>query len=159
MKKSSVVFLQMVLVLMGIVALTFMLLEPHFEGRNANATLFEIYFKDFFLAYVYTGSIAFYAALYQAFILLRYIGQNKVFSGEAVKTLRMIKYCAITLIGFVAVGVTYIRFFSGSDDAAGGVFIGFLISFSSLVIATAAAVFEKMLQNAVDMKSENDLTV
>jgi hypothetical protein len=30
---------------------------------------------------------------------------------------------------------------------------------SSVVIATAAGVFQKLLQNAVDIKSENDLTV
>jgi len=47
----------------------------------------------------------------------------------------------------------------GSDDAAGGVFIGILITFGSVVIATAAAMFERVLQNVVDIKSENDLTV
>jgi len=34
-----------------------------------------------------------------------------------------------------------------------------LITFPSLVIATAAAMFERISQNAVDIKSENDLTV
>jgi hypothetical protein len=29
----------------------------------------------------------------------------------------------------------------------------------SIVVATAAAIFEKILQNAIDMKSENDLTI
>ena len=46
-----------------------------------------------------------------------------------------------------------------SDDRAGGVFMGILITFGSVVIATAAATFERILQNAVDIKSENDLTV
>lgn len=41
----------MVVVLGGIGALAFMLWEPHLEGRNAHAGLFEIYFKDPFLAY------------------------------------------------------------------------------------------------------------
>jgi len=45
-----------------------------------------------------------------------------------------------------------------SDDRAGGVFIGILIAFGSVVIATAAAMFERILLNAVDIKSENDLT-
>ena len=44
-----------------------------------------------------------------------------------------------------------------SDDRAGGVFMGILITFGSAVIATAAAMFERVLQNAVDIKSENDL--
>jgi hypothetical protein len=37
--------------------------------------------------------------------------------------------------------------------------MGILITFGSVVIATAAAMFERILQNAVDIKSENDLTV
>ena len=45
MKRSSTIFLQVVIVLIGIGALALMLWEPHIEGRNAHATLFEIYFK------------------------------------------------------------------------------------------------------------------
>jgi DUF2975 family protein len=46
-----------------------------------------------------------------------------------------------------------------SDDRAGGIFIGILITFGSVVSATVAVMFERILQNAVDIKSENDLTV
>jgi hypothetical protein len=37
--------------------------------------------------------------------------------------------------------------------------MGLLITFGSIVVATAAATCERILQNAVDLKSENDLTV
>ena len=158
MKRSSTVFLQVVVVLIGIAALALLLWEPQIEGRNAHATQFEIYFKDPFLAVVYIGSIAFFVAVYQAFKLLGYVGKNKVFSPAAVKALRTIKYCAITIIGFVAVEEIFIMF-NNSDDRAGGVFMGVLITFGSIVIATAAAMFQRILQNAVDIKSENDLTV
>jgi hypothetical protein len=47
----------------------------------------------------------------------------------------------------------------GKDDIAGGVAMGLVMTFVSVVIGTAAAVFERLLQTAVDMKSENDLTV
>ena len=158
MKRSSTIFLQVVIVLIGIGALALMLWEPHIEGRNVHATLFEIYFKDPFLAYAYIASIPFFVALYQAFKVLGYAGQNKVFSQAVVKALRTIKYCAIAIIGFVAVGEIFIML-GNSDDRAGGVFMGILITFGSIVIATAAAMFERILQNAVDIKSENDLTV
>src|SRR6476469_9288475 len=101
-KRSSTAFLQIVIVLIGVGALALMLWEPHLEGRNAHATPFEIYFKDPFLAYAYVASIPFFAALYQAFRLRGYAGQNKVFSQRAVKALRTIKLCAIAIIGFVA---------------------------------------------------------
>ena len=159
MKRSSTIFLQIVIVLIGIGALVLMLWEPHIEGRNAHATLFEIYFKDPFLAYAYVASISFFVALYQAFKVLGYAGQNKIFSQAAVKALRTIKYCALAIIGFVVVEEIFIVLNHGSDDAAGGVFMGVLITFGSIVIATAAAMFERILQNAVDIKSENDLTV
>jgi hypothetical protein len=159
MKRSSTIFLQVVIVLIGIGALALLLWEPQIEGRNAHATNFEIYFKDPFLALVYIGSIPFFAALYQAFKVLGYAGQNKIFSQAAVKALRTIKYCALAIIGFVVVEEIFIMLNHGSDDAAGGVFMGVLITFGSIVIATAAAVFERLLQNAVDIKSENDLTV
>ena len=94
MNRGSILFLKAVLVLIGIGALALMLWEPHIEGRNAHATLFEIYFKDPFLAYAYIASISFFVALYQAFKVLGYAGQNKVFSQAAVKALRTIKYCA-----------------------------------------------------------------
>jgi hypothetical protein len=159
MKRSLTIFLQVVIVLIGIGALALLLWEPHIEGRNVHATNFEIYFKDPFLALVYIGSIPFFAALYQAFKVLGYAGQNKIFSQAAVKALRTIKYCALAIIGFVVVEEIFIMLNHGSDDAAGGVFMGVLITVGSIVIATAAAMFERILQKAVDIKSENDLTV
>src|SRR3954462_15268726 len=93
-KRSSTIFLQVVIVLIGIGAIALMLWEPHLEGRNAHATTFQIYFKDPFLAYAYVASIPFFAALYQAFKVLGFTRQNQVFSQAAVKSLRTIKFCA-----------------------------------------------------------------
>src|SRR5712671_1547922 len=104
MKKSSTVFLQVVIVLIGIGALALLLWEPHLEGRNAHATLFQIYFKDPFLAYAYVGSIPFFVGLYHGFKVLAYAGHSREFSPSAVRSLRTIKYCALALVGFVAVG-------------------------------------------------------
>ena len=161
MKRSSTVFLQTVVVLIGIGALALLLWEPHLEGRNKDATLFEIYFKDPFLALVYAGSIPFFIALYQAFKVLRYVRQDKVFSPEVVKALRTIKYCAIAIIGFVVVEEIFILLMNNRDNDNPGapIFMGILIIFPSLVVATAAAMFERILQKAVDIKSENDLTI
>lgn len=160
MKKGSTIFLQVVIVLIGVTSLAFMLWEPHWEGRNANATLFEIYFQDPFLACAYVASIFYFVALYQAFVLLRYIRENNVFSLQAVRALRIIKHCAMVLIGFLVVAEAYLFLVvRGTDDIAGGVAMGFFMIVFSAILATAAAVFEKLLQAAVDIKSENDLTV
>ncbi len=160
MKRGSILFLKVVLFLIAISALSIMLWEPHLEGRNVHATLFEIYFKDPFLAYMYAASIPFFVALYQASKLLDYIDKNKIFSQVSVNAVRNIKYCAITVVAFI-VGAEAFFFIvqRGKEDIAGGVALGIIAIFISAVIATAAAVFQKLLQNAVDLKSENDLTV
>jgi hypothetical protein len=159
MKKNSTTFLQTVIVLVGIAALAIMIRFPLTEGRAVNLDLFSIY-SDPFIIYGFAASIPFFIALYQAFKLLGYIGQNKVFSLNSVKALRNIKYCAILLGILIVMAGLYIRMFHAeSDDPAGFLAIAILAAFVSIVIATAAGVFERTLQNAVDIKSENDLTV
>jgi hypothetical protein len=143
-----------VVVLIGIGAVALLLAEPHFEGRNAHATLFEIYFNDPFLAYAYLAFIPFFVGLCHAYKVLRYAGQSEELSPSAVRSVRTIKYCATTLIGFVAGAEVFIMS-SDSDDRAGGVFIGVLIAFASLVVATAMAVLERALRKAVDLKAES----
>ncbi len=158
MKRSSTVFLQVVVVLLGIGAVALLLGEPHIEGRNAKATPFEIYFKDPFLAYAYVASLSFFVGLYHAFKLLRYARNSQVFSPAAVKAMRTIKYCAIAMIGFVVIGEVFF-ILPQSDDPPAGIMMGLLVTFGAIVIAAAAAMFERILQNAVEIKSENDLTV
>ncbi len=159
MKRQSTIFLQVVIVLIAIVALAIMIRFPLMEGRAVNLDLFSIY-ADPFILYAYLASIPFFIALYQAFKLLGYIGHNNVFSLSSVKALKTIKYCATTLSVFIVMAAVYIRMFHATDDdPAGFIAIAILATFISIVVATAAAVFGRLLQNAVDMKSENDLTV
>lgn len=117
------------------------------EGRNAHATLFEIYFKDPFLAYAYLASTPFFAALYQAFKVLGLIGRGKAFSPETVKALRTIKLCGLALIGFAALGEVFILL-GESDDHAGGVVMGILFAFGSAVVAAGAAALERIFRRA-----------
>lgn len=160
MKHISTLFLQAVIVLIGLGTLALMLWEPQLEGRNVHATLFEIYFKDPFLAYAYIASVSFFVVLYKAFRLLGYVRQNRVFTTESVKALRTIKFCAIILVAFILGAEAYFFIVQrGTDDIAGGVAMGLFMIFISVVIGATAAVFEKILRNAVEMKSENDLTI
>jgi len=160
MKRGSTIFLQVVIVLLGIGVLAALLWEPQVEGRNVHATQFEIYFKDPFLAYIYLAFVLFFVGLYQAFKLLGYARRNEMFSPRAVRGLRIIKYCALTTAIFILGALAYIFIFvRGTDDIAGGVAMGVFIIFVSAVIATAAAVFERLLQNAIDIESDNDPTV
>jgi hypothetical protein len=146
MKKNATIFLQIVIILIGVGALALLLWEPHLEGRNAHATLSEIYFNDPFLACAYAVSIAFFVALYKVFKLLGHIGRNELFSQASVNALRTIKYCAIILIASLAAAEAYLFIVQrGKDDIAGGVAIGLVLILSSTVVAAAAAQFEKVL--------------
>ena len=156
MKKSSTIFLQVDIVALGIVALAIMIRFPLTEGRAVNLDLFSIY-SDPFIMYGYLASIPFFVALYQAFTLLGYIQQNKVLSLSSVKALRNIKYCAIILSASIVMAVLFIMTsHNKDDDPAGFIAIGILTTFISIIIATAAAVFERTLQSAVDIKSAKD---
>lgn len=160
MKRASTIFLQVVIALVGIGVLAFMLLLPQTEGRNVNATQFEIYFNDPFLAYIYLASIPFFIAVYQAIRILGFARRDEIFFERSVRALRIIKYCAFLVALFFVGADAYIWIFvRGTDDIAGGVMMGAFVILVSAVIGTAAAVFERILQNAVDIKTENDLTV
>ena len=151
MKKGATIILQGAVVLAGLASLAFMLWEPHLEGRNAHATLFEIYFQDPFLAYAYTASIPFFMALYQAFRMLGYMRLNGEFSPEVSRALRTIKHCAFYIVGFVAVSVVFMPF-SDPDDRPPGIVLRILITLVAIAIAAVAAMCERVFRRAADIK-------
>jgi len=157
-KSGSTLFLKVVLVLIAIGALAGLLWFPQTEGAAKNLDLVSIY-TDPFIIYGYIASIPFFVGVYQAFKLLNCIDSNRAFSQGAVNTLKYMKFASISLIGFIVGAMIYIRFFAHGDDPAGPTMLGLIVSFAVAVIATAAGVFQKLFQNAVDIKSENDLTV
>jgi hypothetical protein len=137
MKRTAARILQAAVLLFGLAVLVFMLWEPHLEGRNAHATVFQVYFNDPFLALAYLGSIAFFVALVQAF---RWLGDLD--GASAPERLRLIRRCALVLVGFVAIGEVFM-FLQESDDRACGVAMGLLIALGSIVVALAAARLER----------------
>jgi hypothetical protein len=145
MNRGLARFLQAAVLLIGIAALCFLLLEPQFEGRNAHATQFQVYFNDPFLAFAYLGSIAFFAALWKTFVLLGEVARQGALPPWAPKTFRFIRNCALILVGFVAVGEVFIIWHE-SDDRAGGVFMGVLIALGSIAVAAAATKLERRLR-------------
>lgn len=159
MKKTSIIFLQAVIVLIGIVALIILIRFPLTEGRATNLDLLSIYLDPFIL-YGYAASIIFFVGLYKTFRLLGYVGQNKIFSPNAVRNLKSIKYCAILLSILIVLAALFIKLFHNKeDDPAGFLAMCIVTTLICIVIATAATMFQKLLQNAIDMKSENELTI
>lgn len=148
MKRAAIILIQILVVLIGLAVLAFLLWEPHVEGRNVNATLYQIYFNDPFLAYAYLGSISFFAGLYQLFRVLGYVRQGRLFLPPAVKAVHKIKYCALATVCFVVVGEIFILN-NDSDDRAPAVVMGAFITLCSIVTAVAAARFGSTLKRAI----------
>src|SRR3982751_826166 len=116
MKRGSTIFLQSVVLLLGVGVFAFLLWEPQLEGRNVNATQFEIYFKDPFLAYIYLAFVPFFVGLYNGFRILGYARRDEIFSQSCVHALQIIKYCAITTALFIVGAEAYIFIFVRGTD-------------------------------------------
>lgn len=159
MKRISIIFLQTIIVLISIVVLYIMIRLPLSEGRAQNLDLISIYL-DPFIIYGYISSIVFFVALFKAFRLLGFIGQNKLFTLNSVRTLRSIKYCAIIFSILIAMAGLYIKIFhSKNDDPAGFLALCIAVIFISVAVAAAVTKLEKVLQNAIDMRTENEFTI
>lgn len=150
MKAISSLLLQAAIVLLGVAVLAFLLWEPHVEGRNAHATVFEIYFKDPFLAYVYAGSVPFFVALHRAFGLLGAARRHGAFSPATVGSLRSIGRCALIMIGFAAGGAAIVILGGDKDDRPQGIVMTGIVALGSGVVAIAAAAFARKLQGELD---------
>jgi hypothetical protein len=157
MESCSTVFLRGVVILIGLVVLGLCAIGLPMLIKS------ELTTSDFDYGWIFVGlyvpAIPFFFALYQALRLLDYIDKNQAFSGLSVQAFRSIKYCALTISGLFATGMPYVFYVADRDDAPGVALVGFVIIGASFVIATFAAVLQKLVQNAVDIKSENDLTV
>lgn len=91
--------------------------------------------------------------------LLRLIDQKQTFSEEAVFTLKRIKQCALTITGIYILTMPFIYLFAEKDDAPGAIIIGMVPLFVSFVVAVFASLLQKLFKNALEIKTENDLTV
>jgi hypothetical protein len=153
-KQVSTLFLKFVIFLLAAAALALCIfvLPSGFMSEGAG------YYRPILIG-MYIPAIPFFIALYQALKLLGYIDKNSVFSQSAVNALKKIKYCGFIICALYTIGMPYIFYVADRDDAPGVALLGFIFIGASLAVATAGAVFQKLLQNVIDIKSENELTV
>jgi len=160
MKRGTTLFLKVAVILIGIPVLALCIfLVPEIANFAAELYPDNSYVNYYVFIVLYSSAIPFYFALYQAFKLLNYIDNNKAFSELSVQALKKIKYCAITISSLYVIGMPISYLIAEQDDAPGIIVIGMIMIFASLVIAVFAAVLQKLLKEAIEIKSENDLTV
>ncbi len=159
MKQVTTFFLKLAVIFIGIPVLALCIFLVPKLGNFAGELYPDIaYMKYLVFIMMYGAAVPFYFALYQAFNLLRYIDKNTAFSELSVKALKNIKYCAFTISSLYVLGSPLFHFIAKKVDPPIG-FIGIIIIFASLVIAVFAAILQRLLQEAINIKSENDLTV
>jgi len=160
MKRGTTLFLKFAVILIGLPILAVCIfLVPGIANYAAELYPDHTYLRYLVLIDLYAAAIPFYIALYQAFQLLGYIDKNKAFSELSVGALKNIKYCAAAISILYAAGLPLFYLVAEKDDAPGIIVIGMVMSFASIVIAVFAAVLQRLLQEAIAIKSENDLTV
>lgn len=154
MKRGSTLFLKLVVILLGLAVLGFCI----FVLPNGVRTTHWNGYRPLLLI-MYGTSLPFFIALYQILKLLSYIDHNKAFSEASIKALRVIKYCGVLISAPYAVALPYLYRLAQLDDAPGVMLMGLIFSFAPLLIALIAGILQKVLQNAIAIKSENELTV
>ena len=158
--KPETLFLKLAVVLMGLPVLALCIFLVPEIGNIVAKLLPEFAYLKYLVSIVfYASAIPFYFALYHAFKLLRYIDKNIAFSQISVKALKNIKQSAITISTLHVLVLPLFYLFAEKDDAPGVIFVGLIVPLASMVIAVFAAVLQKLLKNAIDIKSENDLTI
>ncbi|EJV71817.1 membrane protein [Bacillus mycoides] len=160
MKQRSTLFLKTAIILIGIPVLALCIfLVPNIGNYAAELYPDIAYIKYLILINLYATVVPFYFALYQAFKLVSFIDKGNAFSKLSVRALKKIKNCAVTISILYVVGMPLFYLVAERDDAPGIIILGMLLIFASMVIAVFAAVLQRLLKDAIDIKSENDLTV
>jgi len=159
MKRGSTIILKGAIVIIGLVVVAlcgliiYTLMSEGLPAPQYRYTLLSI------ITCIFASTIPFYIALFQAMKLLSYIDRGTAFSELSVHALKKIKYCAIAICIIYVISEPSIFLLADMDDAPGLVLFGMIPVFASFVIAVFAALLERLLRDAIEIKSENDLTV
>lgn len=159
MKRGSTLFLRTALIVIGGVILAFCIfgLPSMWKGGDSPQVTSTI---RLMVIVSYITALPFYFALSRGWKLLNAIDKNTAFSETSVRALKQIKYSAAMISIMHTASMPFFFAFAQADDAPGVILIGGALFIGApLVVAVFAAVLQKLLQSALDIKSENELTV
>jgi len=153
-KLGSTFFLKVVAFLIGIAVLAvciFLLPEAARRDAIVHPGDYSIYPL---LICAYGVCITFSVALYQSYKLLSYIDSNNAFSELSLKSLKVIKKCAFTIIFLILFVIVYLRVYAmfTGDDPAGPIALGLIGILATAIIAAIMDVLQKPLKNILEKK-------
>lgn len=159
-KRGSTLFLRAAIIVVSLMVVLLCGLVIPAVYREWNIEFPNLtYFRYPALIGLIISALAFFVAAYQAIKLLGFIDKNKIFSHRSVRALRNIKYSAFVIGSVYAISMPVIYHIADQDDAPGLILIGLVFTCAPIVIGVFIAVAQRLLKEAIDMKSENDLTV
>ena len=158
--KRETLFLKIALFLIAVPAIVISIMWLPWTAGIAENIGSELAFLQY-LSYLFilVAVTPYLFSIYQTFLILGFIDRNLAFSDQSVKALKKIKYSAMFLGIQFMVALPFLFYIAEVDDAPGIAAIGLIIILASIVISVFAAVLEKLLKHAMDIKSENDLTI
>lgn len=160
LKQAPTTLLKAVLLVLGVIALSICIFAFPLLWSAIQGGLPE-YAYVIYPAFIglYLTVLPFLFALYQAFTLLLSIDTNRPFSQESIRALRNIKYAALLMSAFYALALPMALVIAELDDAPGLGAVALTFVCAPIVVATFAAVLQKLLQSGLALKQENDLTI
>ncbi len=156
--KQGTIFLKLTILSLGLFVLMLFLLGGSWIIRYpVHSTYQHILYP--ILTGIGISVIPFYLALWKAYQLLQYIDANQAFSLHSVDALKIIRNCAAAVSMIYLFLMPFVYLLADKEDAPGLIFIGLIPLFAAMVIAVFAAVLKRLLQEAIAIKTEHDLTV
>jgi hypothetical protein len=121
----------------------------------------ELAYWQYPIMFVITASaLTFCVADRQIWKLLNLIDKNKAFTNASVRAMKNVKYCGLLISGLFATWMPLVFHAAQREDAPGMVLIfGAIFVGIPFVVGIFAGVAQRLFQNAIDIKAENDLTV
>lgn len=160
MTKASTFFLRVAIIAIGTAVLALCIFAlPAMWKAVSEDYLSHTYVFYSILSVMYLSVVPFYIALYQVLRLLRYIDTHKAFSMLSVKALKYIAYCALAISLLYAASMPFFYIWADNDDAPGLIIVNMFMVLAPFTIAVFAAVLQRVFREALEIKSENDLTV
>jgi len=158
MKRGTTTGLKVAILIIGVSVFAACIFGlPRLAVYSAESNPEYAYLKWPVLFGLYATALPFFLALYHGIKLLTFIEREHVFSSLTTISLRQIKYCALTIFCLYLLGMIYLLIQNALHP--GIALIGMVICFATIIVYLFTTVLQRLLQSAIDMKTENDLTV
>lgn len=158
MKPTSIRFLELSL---GAIATAFLAFGagflPWYSFLNPLANPQFLQVKWIVLTVVYTTALPFFYSLYRTMHLLHLIGTERAFSTEALRNLRHIQYAAWSIVCVYLLALLPLLLFK--QIALPVLLIWTGVTATGSLLAVFASVLRALFANALDIQTENDLTI